>query len=75
MELIEKTKSKKRAKADKSKAPKREKEGKLREEAEAAVGKGPSRRRHLMGARRCYGESAWILRDKLSVLSLLEDHS
>nr|XP_020746570.1 uncharacterized protein KIAA2012 homolog isoform X4 [Odocoileus virginianus texanus] len=39
MELIEKTKSKKRAKTDKSKAPKREKEGKLREEAEAAVGK------------------------------------
>ncbi|XP_010859286.1 PREDICTED: uncharacterized protein KIAA2012 homolog isoform X1 [Bison bison bison] len=39
MELIEKAKSRKRAKTDKSKAPKREKEGKLREEAEAAVGK------------------------------------
>ncbi|XP_027420316.1 uncharacterized protein KIAA2012 homolog isoform X2 [Bos indicus x Bos taurus] len=40
MELIEKAKSRKRAKTDKSKAPKREKEGKLREEAEAAVGSG-----------------------------------
>ncbi|XP_004004883.3 uncharacterized protein KIAA2012 homolog isoform X2 [Ovis aries] len=39
MELIEKAKSRKRAKTDKSKAPKREKEGKLHEEAEAAVGK------------------------------------
>ncbi|KAF4014204.1 hypothetical protein G4228_005517 [Cervus hanglu yarkandensis] len=39
MELIEKAKSKKRAKTDKSKAPKREQEGKFREEAEAAVGK------------------------------------
>ncbi|XP_043300493.1 uncharacterized protein KIAA2012 homolog isoform X2 [Cervus canadensis] len=39
MELIEKAKSKKRAKTDKSKAPKREQEGKFHEEAEAAVGK------------------------------------
>ncbi|XP_040084719.1 uncharacterized protein KIAA2012 homolog isoform X5 [Oryx dammah] len=39
MELIEKAKSRKRAKTDKSKAPKREKEGKFHEEAEAAVGK------------------------------------
>ncbi|KAB0356633.1 hypothetical protein FD754_000789 [Muntiacus muntjak] len=39
MKLIEKAKSKKRAKTDKSKAPKREKGGKFREEAEAAVGK------------------------------------
>ena len=75
MELIEKAKSRKRAKTDKSKAPKREKEGKLHEEAEAAVGKSPSGRRHLMGAGRCHRDSAWIPWDKLSVLSLLDDHS
>ena len=75
MELIEKAKSRKRAKTDKSKAPKREKEGKLHEEAEAAVGKSPSSRRHLMGAGRCHRDSAWIPWDKLSVLSLLDDHS
>ena len=68
--MIEKAKSRKRAKTDKSKAPKREKEGKLHEEAEAAVGKGPSGRRHLMGAGRCYGDSAWILMDKLCRVSL-----
>uniref|UniRef100_A0A8C4KYU9 KIAA2012 n=1 Tax=Equus asinus asinus TaxID=83772 RepID=A0A8C4KYU9_EQUAS len=39
MELIDKAKRKKRTKMDKSKAPKREREGKVRREAEAAVGK------------------------------------
>ncbi|XP_065736863.1 uncharacterized protein KIAA2012 homolog [Phocoena phocoena] len=39
MELIDKAKRKRRTKTDKSKASKREKEGKLRGEAEAAVGK------------------------------------
>ncbi|XP_059783339.1 uncharacterized protein KIAA2012 homolog [Balaenoptera ricei] len=39
MELIDKAKRKRRAKTDKSKAPKREREGKLGGEAEAAVGK------------------------------------
>lgn len=42
MELIDKAKRKKRTKMDKSKAPKREREGKVRREAEAAVGKGVS---------------------------------
>ncbi|XP_059962657.1 LOW QUALITY PROTEIN: uncharacterized protein KIAA2012 homolog [Mesoplodon densirostris] len=39
MELIDKAKRKRRTKTDKSKAPKREREGKLHGEAEAAVGK------------------------------------
>ncbi|XP_061060005.1 uncharacterized protein KIAA2012 homolog [Eubalaena glacialis] len=39
MELIDKAERKRRAKTDKSKAPKREREGKLGGEAEAAVGK------------------------------------
>ena len=73
--MIDKAKRKRRAKTDKSKAPKREREGKLGGEAEAAVGKGPSRRTHLMVARKCHGESAWLLWDKLSVLSLLDHHS
>lgn len=46
---MDKAKRKKRTKTDKSKAPMGERKGKLRREAEAAVGKGPLRRRHLRG--------------------------
>lgn len=62
---MDKAKRKKRIKTDKSKAPKGKREGTVSRGAEAAVGEGvclqeQPKGRHLMGARRCHRESAWV---------------
>ncbi|XP_060008297.1 uncharacterized protein KIAA2012 homolog [Lagenorhynchus albirostris] len=64
MELIDKAKRKRRTKTDKSKAPKREREGKLRGEAEAAVGKSKESKAEKKSELIPKGKKSWIKRRK-----------